>query len=52
MKKQFPNFLPNDGFRLVEEMRGETLHQRYFLGKNAKRYVHRVCGYVHAAIAH
>ncbi len=51
-EKTIPQFLAQRGFRLVEEMRGETLHQRYFLGKNAKRYVHRVCGYVHAAIAH
>jgi methyltransferase (TIGR00027 family) len=51
-EKAIPQFLAQHGFRLVEEMRGETLHQRYFLGKNAKRYVHRVCGYVHAAIAH
>lgn len=51
-EKAVPQFLAQRGFRLVEEMRGETLHQRYFLGKNAKRYVHRVCGYVHAAISH
>ena len=51
-EKAVPQFLAQRGFRLVEEMRGETLHQRYFLGKNAERYVHRVCGYVHAAISH
>lgn len=43
-------FLTQRGFKLKEEMRGETLHERYFKGVNAQRYVHRVCGYLHAEV--
>jgi len=49
-EEELNGFLLARGFRLVEEMRGASLHARYFHGKNEGRYVHQVCGYVHCAI--
>jgi len=43
-------FLYQRNFKLLEHMTGESLKERYFHGKNAKRYVFRICGFVHAQI--
>lgn len=43
-------FLSKRGFTLLEHMTGESLKERYFHGENAKRYVFRICGFVHAQV--
>ncbi|MCF8460557.1 MAG: class I SAM-dependent methyltransferase [Flavobacteriales bacterium] len=43
-------FLSQRKFKLLEHMTGESLKERYFHGENAKRYVFRICGFVHAQI--
>jgi methyltransferase (TIGR00027 family) len=43
-------FLSQRGFKLLEHMTGELLKARYFHGENAKRYVFRICGFVHAQV--
>ncbi|MBI1288368.1 MAG: SAM-dependent methyltransferase [Flavobacteriales bacterium] len=47
-KEDVPEFLKERGFELMEHMSGDSLKERYFHGENAKRYVFRVCGFVHA----
>lgn len=47
---EIENFLNQRGFKLLEHMTGDSLKERYFHGKNAKRYVFRICGFVHAEI--
>ncbi len=43
-------FLSQRKFKLMEHMTGESLKERYFHGKNATRYVFRICGFVHAQV--
>lgn len=43
-------FLAERGLHLLEHMTGESLKSRYFHGKNAKRYVFGICGFVHAEV--
>lgn len=49
-EEKIEQFLADHGFRLTEHMTGETLKERYFHGPNAKRYLFRICGFVHAEI--
>jgi len=47
---EMEEFLSARKFKLLEHMTGESLKTRYFHGENAKRYVFRICGFVHAEL--
>ena len=43
-------FLSKRGFSQIVEMKSEQLKKKYFHGKNQKRKVHALFGYVHAMV--
>ena len=49
-ENKIENFLAERGFKLLEHMTADSLKVRYFHGENAKRYIFRICGFVHAEV--
>lgn len=49
-ESEIGSFLSARGFTLKEHMTADSLKDRYFHGINAKRYLFRICGFVHAEV--